>query len=281
MALLPDERAANEGEPSTLSRLSSLQGRVALITGGAGEIGRAMAGALAELGATIVLADLRKQHVEDAAAALSKASGSHAAGFVVDLSDAGATRALPADVANRFGRLDIVINNAALVGTSDLAGWAVPFEQQNLDTWRRAMEINLTAAFVLSQASVPWLRASRHGCIVNIGSIYAVSGPDWRLYDGTSLGNPAAYAASKGGLLQLTRWLATTLAPDVRVNMLSPGGVYRGQDEAFVQKYVARTPLGRMAREDDFKGAVAFLASDLSAYVTGQHLVVDGGWTAW
>ena len=237
-----------------------------------------MAEAIAELGATVVLADLRSQDVEDAAAALSPAT---AAGVAVDLSNSDATRALPADVADRFGRLDIVINNAALVGTSDLAGWAVPFEQQDVDTWRRAMEVNLTAAFVLSQASAPWLRASRHGCIVNIGSIYAVTGPDWRLYEGTLLGNPAAYAASKGGLLQLTRWLATTLAPDVRVNMLSPGGVYRGQDAAFVDKYVARTPLGRMAREDDFKGAIAFLASDLSAYATGQHLIVDGGWTAW
>jgi NAD(P)-dependent dehydrogenase (short-subunit alcohol dehydrogenase family) len=106
-------------------------------------------------------------------------------------------------------------------------------------------------------------------------------GPDVGLYDGTQMGNPAAYAASKGGLLQLTRWLATVLAPGVRVNAISPGGVWRGQPEEFHQRYVARTPLRRMAREEDLKGAVAYLASDLSTYVTGHNLVVDGGWTVW
>src|SRR5437870_1912890 len=114
-----------------------------------------------------------------------------------------------------------------------------------------------------------------------IGSIYGVVGPDLALYEGTPLGNPAAYAASKGGLLQFTRWLATSLAPRVRVNMLSPGGVERGQAEQFRTRYVAKTPLARMATEEDFKGAVAYLASDLSAYVTGQNLIVDGGWTTW
>ena len=101
------------------------------------------------------------------------------------------------------------------------------------------------------------------------------------LYDGTDLGNPAAYAASKGGLLQLTRWMATVLAPSVRVNAITPGGIWRQQPDRFVRRYEASTPLGRMANEEDFKGAVAYLASDLSGYVTGHNLVVDGGWTIW
>ena len=116
---------------------------------------------------------------------------------------------------------------------------------------------------------------------MNVASIYGLVGPDWRLYEGTEIGNPAAYSASKGGLLQLTRWLATTLAPDVRVNSITPGGVFRDTPEPFLSRYLSRTPLGRMATEEDFKGAIAYLASDLSAYVTGQNLVVDGGWTAW
>ena len=106
-------------------------------------------------------------------------------------------------------------------------------------------------------------------------------GPDMRLYENTPVGNPAAYAASKGGLLQLTRWLATVLAPDVRVNAITPGGVWRDQPTEFYERYVGSTPLRRMATEEDLKGAVAYLASDLSAYVTGHNLVVDGGWTAW
>ena len=106
-------------------------------------------------------------------------------------------------------------------------------------------------------------------------------GPDWNLYEGTTMGNPGAYAASKGGLIQLTKWLATTVAPKVRVNAISPGGIFRNQPEKFVAKYTAKTPMGRMGVEDDFRGAIAYLASDLSSYVTGQNIAVDGGFGAW
>jgi NAD(P)-dependent dehydrogenase (short-subunit alcohol dehydrogenase family) len=125
------------------------------------------------------------------------------------------------------------------------------------------------------------LAAGNNGSIINIGSIYGEYGPDWRLYDGTNLGNPAAYGVSKGGLTQLTRWMATTVAPAIRVNAIAPGGIARNQPQSFVQQYEARTPMGRMATEDDFRGAVAYLASALSAYVTGQVLHVDGGWGVW
>ena len=140
------------------------------------------------------------------------------------------------------------------------------------------MEVNLTAVFDLCQGVTPLLRASTGPNIINIASIYGHYGPDWSLYKGTTMGNPAAYNASKGGLIQFTRWLATTLAPDVRVNAISPGGIFRNQPEIFVNRYKAKTPLGRMATEDDFRGIIAYLASDLSKYMTGQNLTVDGGW---
>jgi NAD(P)-dependent dehydrogenase (short-subunit alcohol dehydrogenase family) len=143
------------------------------------------------------------------------------------------------------------------------------------------LEVNLTAAFDLCQGLVPLLRAAKGASIINIASIYGEYGPDWRLYDGTDMANPAAYGATKGGLIQLTRWLATTLAPQIRVNAISPGGILRGQPEKFVARYEARTPLGRMATEDDFRGIVAYLASDLSKYMTGQKISVDGGWGVW
>jgi NAD(P)-dependent dehydrogenase (short-subunit alcohol dehydrogenase family) len=117
--------------------------------------------------------------------------------------------------------------------------------------------------------------------IVNISSIYGLLGPDWRLYAETNMGNPAAYSASKGGLIQFTRWLSTTLAPSVRVNAICPGGIFRNQPGSFIAKYEYKTPMARMAKEEDFKGALGFLASDLSSYVTGQSLNVDGGWSAW
>lgn len=179
------------------------------------------------------------------------------------------------------GQLDILINNAAFVGTTGLQGWGVPFAEQSVETWRRALEVNLTAAFHLCQGVMPLLQTSGRGSIINMGSIYGEYGPDWSLYKGTAMSNPAAYGASKGGLLQLTRWLATTVAPAVRVNAISPGGIARGQASTFVRRYEARTPLGRMATEDDFRGVIAFLASDMSIYMTGQNLLVDGGWGIW
>ena len=153
--------------------------------------------------------------------------------------------------------------------------------EQSTEAWRLALEVNLTAPFVLAQACAPALSQTGHGSIININSIYGMVGPDMSLYKETSMGNPAAYAASKGGLMQLTRWLATTLAPRVRANSITSGGVWRNQPEAFTSRYTERTPLKRMATEEDLKGAVAYLASDLAAYVTGQNLIVDGGWTAW
>jgi len=261
--------------------LFDLHGRVAIVTGGAGHIGFAIADACAELGAHIAIVDLDAERAERSAADLRSTRGVKALGLTVDLEDEPAVRAIPQRVADEFGRLDILINCAALVGTSGLTGWAVPLRDQEVSSWRRALEVNLTAPFVLAQASADLLAAGGHGSIVNVLSIYGMVGPDERLYEGTPLGNPAAYGASKAGLLQLTRHLATTLAPSVRCNAITPGGVERGQPDAFRERYLSRTPLRRMAIEEDFKGAIAFLASDASAYVTGQNVVVDGGWTVW
>jgi NAD(P)-dependent dehydrogenase (short-subunit alcohol dehydrogenase family) len=265
----------------SLREMMSLDGRVAVITGGAGHIGRALAGALAELGATIALVDIAAPAGKEAVAELRDRWTVKAEMFDCNFEQGEAVKELPQRVREAFGGIDIIVNCAAFVGTSGLEGWAVPFEQQSDTTWRRALEVNLTAPFLLIQAAAEDLARSGHGSVINISSIYGLAGPDWRLYEGTALGNPAAYAASKGGLIQMTRWLATTMAPKVRVNAVAPGGVFRATPEPFLSRYVARTPLARMAREDDMKGAVAYLASDLSAYVTGQCIAVDGGWTAW
>jgi NAD(P)-dependent dehydrogenase (short-subunit alcohol dehydrogenase family) len=265
----------------SLRELMSLDGRVALVTGGAGHIGRVISGGLAELGANIAIVDISASSGAEVVAKLGESWPVKAEMFDCDFEQSAAVQDLPRRVRERFGRIDIVVNCAAFVGTSGLEGWAVPFEQQSASTWRRALEVNLTAPFLLVQAAAGDLKASGHASVINISSIYGLAGPDWRLYEGTDLGNPAAYAASKGGLIQMTRWLATTMAPRVRVNAIAPGGVFRGTPEPFLSRYVARTPLARMAHEEDIKGAVAYLASDLSAYMTGQCLTVDGGWTVW
>ena len=265
---------------TTIKTLMNLRGRRALITGAAGGLGQVMAQTLAELGADLVLLDRPNAQLTELANRLTNDWSVKAIIKRCDLEIQEQREALIAEMIHE-DKLDILINNAAFVGTSDLAGWAVPFAEQTIETWRRAMEVNLTAVFHLCQGMAPLLRASGQGCILNIGSIYGEFGPDWSLYEGTAMSNPAAYAASKGGLLQLTRWLATTLAPEIRVNAISPGGIARGQAKEFVKRYEAKTPLRRMGGEDDFCGAIAYLGSNLSLYVTGHVLSVDGGWGIW
>lgn len=266
---------------SNLSQLMDMSGRRALITGAAGGLGRVMAETLAEMGADLVLVDLPASALSLQAKDLVQRYAINVQVEFCDLEDLAQREALAEQVLDKGKALDVLINNAAFVGTSKLQGWSEPFEKQTVETWRRALEVNLTSVFHLCQLFTPALRASQAGSIVNIASIYGEYGPDWSLYEGTSMANAAAYGASKGGVIQFTRWLATTLAPDIRANVISPGGVARGQPESFVSHYENRTPLGRMAKEDDFRGAIAYLASDMSIYVTGQTLRVDGGWGVW
>lgn len=265
----------------SVANLMDLRGRTAMVLGGAGHIGRAAATTLAELGARVAIGDLAEARPATVADEIAIAQSAECVGIDCDLTEPAVAGGIVQQLGAFSDRLDILVNCAALVGTSALAGWAAPFEQQGEEAWRKALEINLTAPFFVIQALAPRLKASGKGSVINIASIYGMVAPDWGLYEGTTMANPAAYGASKAGLLQLTRWLATALAPGIRVNAVTPGGIERGQPRAFVERYESRTPLRRMGREEDVKGAIAYLASDLSAYVTGQNLVVDGGWTAW
>lgn len=265
----------------TLKELMDLKDRVAVITGGAGHLGAVIAEALAELGCTICVADRPSSNLCALQEQLSVSWQVDVEAIEVDLEQEDQRVELQEQITRQFGRVDILINNAAFVGDSTLKGWGVHFEEQQIDTWRRALEVNLTTTFHLSQLLTPLLRYEGNGSIVNIGSIYGLVGTDLRLYEGTQMGNPAAYAASKGGVVQLTRWLSSVLAPDIRVNCISPGGIAREQPKSFVERYIARTPMGRMGTEEDFKGAIAFFSSDMSAWVTGENLIVDGGWTVW
>lgn len=278
----PEDAKVVTGAGRSVAQLMDLSGRKSIVTGGAGHMGFAICETLMELGATVTVLD------QDATASRQRVNqllrmSRHDGVFALpcDLRDEGATRQAIQEATRTMGGLDILVHCAAYVGTTHIPGWAVPFDQQTVEAWDAALRVNLTSAFVLVQEAKEALAASGRGSVMFISSIYGMVGADPRLYADTEMANPAAYGASKGGLLQLTRYLATILAPGIRVNAISPGGVWRNQPEAFHRRYMARTPLGRMATEDDLKGAVAYLASDLSAYVTGQNLIVDGGWTAW
>ncbi len=257
-----------------------MTGQWVWITGGLGNIGRELATGAAECGANICFLDMIEAD-EDFLTQLQTKHGIKTHSATLDLSNQNHIEEVFHEVLADVGAIDTLINNAAFVGTTDLQGWAVSFESQGTEAWRAALEVNLTAPFILSQTATPHLKASTNGSILNIGSIYGIIGPDLRLYEETGMGNPAAYAASKGGLTQLTRWLATVLAPDIRVNCISPGGISRHQDPKFVTAYVERTPLRRMGVEADIVGAALLLSSQAGAYITGQNIVVDGGYSVW
>ena len=253
--------------------------RVAAITGGAGHLGRAFAHRLASRGVFVAILDKDAAGGTAFAAELVRQHGGDHRFLAADLMEPSSFAGVRAAIEQEFGRLDYLVNNAAFY--DDTPGWGVPFAEEGYEAWLKVMRVNLLAPFFLTQALHPLLERSDDASIVNIGTMYNVVGPDHGLYEGTAMTNPAAYSASKGGLLATTRWLATVLAPKVRVNMVSPGGIARGQDAGFVQRYEKKTPLGRMGTEQDVAGMVSLLLSPEGAYITGQHMLVDGGWTAW
>jgi NAD(P)-dependent dehydrogenase (short-subunit alcohol dehydrogenase family) len=256
-----------------------LKKKIALITGAGGHLGSEFALTLAELGANLILVDRPTSNISNIAKSLTSKYGVEVFEFYVDLEEEFSRSEFIGKIKKQFNIIDILINNAAVNADSNLQGWLEEFELQSLETWRRALEVNLTSVFHLTKEFTSLLRKSKGASVVNIGSIYGVYAPDWTLYEGLSdMGNPIAYSASKGALIHITKWLAATLGPEIRVNSLSPGGILRGQASEFIERYSKRTPLRRMAFEDDFSGAIAYLASDMSKYMTGQNIIIDGGW---
>ena len=267
-----------------------LEGRVAVVTGGAGLLGAEFCRTLAEAGAAVVVADLNQDAANKVAQGLREA-GYAAAGFGLDVTRIESTRELVAVTLKEFGRLDILVNSAALDPKFDpdaAAKGIAPgaFEDYPLEQWNAALNVNLTGMFLVTQACVkPMLDQGRKGSIVNICSTYGLNGPDQRIYvnDGKRVAyKPVYYTTTKAGVLGFTKYLAAYYAgTEIRVNALTPGGVYNDHEDYFVKNYSAKTILGRMAQKDEMNGALLFLASDASSYMTGNNVVVDGGWTAW
>lgn len=275
---------------STIFDKFDLKGRVAVVTGGAGQLGREFCRTLAEAGAAVVVADLAAGPAEETARALHSA-GYPAIAFPLNVADPASCAALVQATLDAFGRLDILVNSAALDPKFDpeaLARGLTPgaFEDYPLEQWQAALQVNLTGMFLVTQACVrPMLAQGKKGSIINICSTYGLNGPDQRIYikDGKRLAyKPVYYTVTKAGVLGFTKYLAAYyMGTEIRVNALTPGGVYNNHDETFVANYSAKTILGRMARKDEMNGALLFLASEASSYMTGGNLIVDGGWTAW
>lgn len=265
----------------------SLHGKTAIVTGAAGLLGREHCLALGEAGANVVVTDLDAGRCNSLADDLERADV-RAIGVAVDVTDKAAIEHLRTRTIDRFGTLDILVNNAAVDDKFDPdAGLeASRFENYSLDRWRHSLDVNVTGTFLCCQVLGAEMARRRSGAIVNIASTYGVVAPDQSLYRGPDgeqrFFKSAAYPTSKGAVLAFTRFLGAYWGDaGVRVNALSPGGVHAGQDPHFVENYGHRTPIGRMAYRDEYRGALVFLASDASSYLTGFNLVVDGGWTAW
>lgn len=259
-----------------IQELFSLKGRVALVSGGAGRYGRQICRALAEAGAAVVVGSRNYEKCRSFVRELKIECNCKAEALRLDVTDQHSAEDGAAQIQSCWARLDILFNNAVSVR-------AATVERQSTDDWAQAMESNATSLYRMIRVFGEMMAQHGAGTIVNIASIYGIVSPDFRIYESSEeMTNPPSYGFAKAGMIQLTRYFAVYFAPrGVRVNCISPGGLFSEEmPRQFVEAYVKRTPLGRMAGPNDLKGAALFLASDASSYVTGQNLIVDGGYTA-
>jgi len=262
--------------------LFKLDGKVAVVTGGARNLGYDIALALVEAGADVVITSRDIKRAECSANAIHKATNRSVTGLCLDVRNEKDIEAVVDTVLEQFGKIDILVNNAGNVTSSpDNA----PMERRPLELWQEIIDVNLTGVFLCSKhvcakAMIP----ARSGNIINIASTAGMIGKDRRVYKGTDMGGATIdYHAAKGGVINMTRDMAVYLAPyNIRVNAISPAGFYRNQPEAFVRAYNETIPMGRMGQDGkELKGVAVFLASEASSFVTGQNIAVDGGLTAW
>ncbi|MDB5125260.1 MAG: short-chain dehydrogenase [Mucilaginibacter sp.] len=267
-----------------MNQLFSLKNKTAIVTGALGLLGKKHCEALAQAGASVIVADINESAAIDFAGTL----GDQHCGLKVDVTSDASLKVARDKILERYGSIDILVNNAAINDMFENPGLAKElsaFENYPLDAFKKSLDVNVTGVFLASQVFGSVMAGQGSGSIINIASTYGVVGPDQSIYRNAcgeqSFYKSAVYPVTKGAVVNFTRFLAAYWGnKGVRVNTLSPGGVENGQDEFFIQNYSAKTLLGRMAQPQDYQGALVFLASDASVYMTGANLIVDGGWTA-
>ncbi len=264
-----------------------LTGKVVVVTGGVGVLGKRFCQGFVDAGASLAIIDINADECIAYAEELAKTTKAHCLGLACDITDPISVTKAVARVVKEFGGIHVLHNNAA-TKSDDLDALFAPFEEYSLAQWRKVMAVNIDGMFLVAQAvGKQMLLQKSGGSIIQTASIYGILAPDQRIYEGSfylgrQINSPAVYSASKGAVVALTKYLAAYWAKDgIRVNTITPGGVESGQNDVFKKAYSNRIPLGRMAQGDEIVGAVLFLASDASSYVTGHNLVVDGGLAAW
>ena len=242
----------------------NLKNKFCLVTGSNGYIGNMICKKLANLGTTIIHTDIKKNKIKSKNSFFYKA----------DLNNKHEIEKLVKTINKKFKKIDILVNNAGYVAAND-----IDKKTNKLIYNEKYTKLNLNNTIYLTESLIPNLRKSKSGSIINICSIYSFLAYDYNLYKGTEMKTPLAYGVSKAGLMHYTKMLSTSLAPKIRVNSISPGGIFRGQPRTFIKKYLLKTPLGRMGNENDIANAVVFFSTELSNYITGHNLVVDGGYS--
>lgn len=249
-----------------------LSDKTIMVTGGAGLLGEPICRSLSKKGATVVITDIDREKGQELVESLE-----NGVFLYQDISSVDSIRRTCDKVLSEYEQIDGLVNTAYPRNQN----YGQPFESVKLDDWRENVNLHLGGYYAITrEVALRMLEEGTQGSIINFASIYGMQGPDFSVYDGTSMTSPVEYAAIKGGILNLTRYLASYLGPDnIRVNSISPGGIFDGQNEEFVKNYESRVPLGRMAEPKDVVGAVVYLLSEAASYVTGHNLVIDGGWS--
>ena len=270
-----------------ISKLFDIKNKNIVITGSSGLLGSQYAHTLSAVGANVILVDLAPSKNKKLEHSIVKKYGTKARSYVADISNLQEVKKLAQNVLKDFKKIDGLVNNAAYTskGAKEQSdNTSVPFENFPVKIWQKSIDINLTGVFFCSQVFGKMMVKQGKGVMVNIASTYGLVGADQRIYGKSGLNLPISYAATKGAVVNLTRYLAAYWSrKNIRVNTLSPGGVLDTtyQDKKFIKKYSERTILGRMAKKNEYNGAMLFLISDASSYMTGANLIIDGGWTAW
>lgn len=261
--------------------LFDLTGRTAIVTGGAGLLAAEHAKALANYGANVVLADINLEKCRQAAETL-KPEHANITAMRCDVTSPESWKQLLADVLQAFRTVDILVNNAGFTNQSRSANYDATFENFPLEDWNAIMNVNLNGTFLGCQVIGKQMLQQGKGSIINMASLYGVVSPNHNIYPGTGITQPVAYSVSKHGVVGLTKYVATLWASKgVRVNALTPGGIFNDHKGLFLERFGQLNPIGRMSDKSELQGAIVYLASDASSHVVGHNLIVDGGWTAW
>ena len=256
----------------------SLKNQVVIITGGCGLIGKAFVEICAQFGANVVIADIQKTEPKKYAKEIADRNNREMLGFTIDVSSRKDVELIKHCTLEKFGKIDGLVN----CHQNKTAKFFAKFEDYNDEDWDAVIDTNLKGTYLTCQIIGGWMAENGGGCIVNMPSTYSVVAPNQNLYKGTDMGCPAAYSASKGGVQALSQYLASYWANrGVRVNQITPHGVWNHHEKQFEENFANLSPLKRMSYSHEVAGAIIYLLSDASSYVTGHNLIVDGGWTVW